>query len=343
MDSAGAQSPGKSGTKGEKGYGSPSKDNGKSRGGGGYEDGGSVSQSPGKGGSRSGASYSSVTKGPSADNGHAKSRSFANYEDQNGKGKSIAESWRNPENYKKTRADDAEWRDWYDDEWDEDQGGHKGGPGMHSSGAQRGDRSKGKDGKGTPEHLSQSPPARSGWVARNSPGPLGAQVPPLPEPPRQPQQGMGMQQGLGFQNQSTMGGPPAGWDGPATAWLNGAAESVRWKVKACKNLGLLSRSLNPSVGSEADWQAVANLGARSIAQHCTQRASVVVGSFVEEAGIYELSGACASESGLGAAFRQLKLAPLFPQGTPQDEQNDQQCASLLAAIFGELMDAPLAE
>jgi len=343
----------KSGLKGSPSYSSAGKgpsyspESGSSRGRG-YEEAGSPQPGLAKGGAGRGgtsASYSSMAgkgSGGSPDSGQAKNRTFANFEDQKGKGKSIADAWRNPDNYKKTRAEE----DWYDDEWDDPATdpslqGYKGGSGM-----QWGDRAKGKDGKGSPPQDVATPPpaARSAWVARHPPVPLGSQVhPQSPQPPPSSQQGGLQSYGVNnnFPNQSP-GGPPAGWDGPAFAWLKGAAEGVRWKVKACKNHGLLTRSLSPNVGNEADWQAVANLGARSIAQQCTQRASVMVGSFVEEAGVYELSSACAGEAGLGLAFRQMRLAPLFPPGTLADEQNDSQCASLLAAIFGELVDAPLA-
>jgi len=118
-------------------------------------------------------------------------------------------------------------------------------------------------------------------------------------------------------------------------------DSVRWKLQVCTKLSMLARSLNPLSVMEHEWHAIASLGSRSIAQACSQRASVVVGSFVEEAAIYHLSVACAGESALAFAFRRLRLASFFAPGSIQDEQNDAQCASCLAAVYGELVDAPV--
>merc|ERR1711974_228258 len=60
-----------------------------------------------------------------------------------------------------------------------------------------------------------------------------------------------------------------------------------------------------------------------------------------EAGVYEMSTTCAGEYSLAVVFRQLRIGPLFSLGPLQDEENDSQCASCLAAVYGELVDAPL--
>lgn len=49
-------------------------------------------------------------------------------------------------------------------------------------------------------------------------------------------------------------------------WMEGATQSVRWKLNACKKFGLLGRSLKPRSTKESEWQTLAVLGARTIAQ-----------------------------------------------------------------------------
>jgi len=103
---------------------------------------------------------------------------------------------------------------------------------------------------------------------------------------------------------------------------------------------MLSRSLNPGSVPDDEWLRIAYLGVHALTQQCAQRASVVIGSVVEEDGLVELTYACAGQAGLAAAFRELRLASLFPPGAPQDEQDDNQCATLVAAVFGELVESP---
>lgn len=125
-----------------------------------------------------------------------------------------------------------------------------------------------------------------------------------------------------------------------SAWLLRAAESVRSKINECKRLGMLRRSLNPGETTDGEWMRIAHLGAHHLVQQCTQRASVVVGSFVEEDGMQEVIFACAGEGALAAAFRQLRLSRLITSTHVHNEQDDNQCASLVSAIFGELLDVP---
>jgi len=265
-------------------------------------------------------------KSGSAENGDGgKAKPIPNYEDHRGKGKAIAESWRNAENYKTRNTplkleESGDWKDDHEDDWDDgvmgdyserieprrfELGGARALP-LQSTGAHR-DRSD------------QRPNGGFGG-SMSSPG-------------------QGQQQG--FSSGCGGGGMPSVWENAAGVWLNSAAESVRWKVQSCKKLGLLQRSMNPTSVLESEWQAMASLGARSLAQACTQRSSVVVGSFLEEAGVYELGASIAGEPCLAYVFRVLRLAPLFTMSAVCDESNESQCASMLVSVYGELVDAPL--
>uniref|UniRef100_A0A7S4RFT9 Uncharacterized protein n=1 Tax=Alexandrium monilatum TaxID=311494 RepID=A0A7S4RFT9_9DINO len=123
-------------------------------------------------------------------------------------------------------------------------------------------------------------------------------------------------------------------------WLARAAESVRCKISVCQNLGILESSLNPAAVNDAEWMRIARLGAHNLAKQCSQRASVVIGSFMEEDGLQEATQVCAGEAGLAATFRELRLSCLLQSGPLHDEKDDNQCATLVAAIFGELLDVP---
>jgi len=57
--------------------------------------------------------------------------------------------------------------------------------------------------------------------------------------------------------------------------------------------------------------------------------------------LQELTACCTGQIGLAVAFRHLQLRRLFPPTIMQDDRDDRKCASVLAAIFGELIDAPL--
>jgi len=105
---------------------------------------------------------------------------------------------------------------------------------------------------------------------------------------------------------------------------------------------MLKRSLNPSTIPDTDWIRLAQIGAAGFTQQCGERGSVFVGSFAEdEALLHEMVLACTGEAALAVAFRCLDLGRFFPAGTIHDPHVDGQCASLISAIFGELLDAPM--
>mmetsp|Transcript_43254 Transcript_43254/g.85670 ORF Transcript_43254/g.85670 Transcript_43254/m.85670 type:complete len:538 (-) Transcript_43254:77-1690(-) len=143
--------------------------------------------------------------------------------------------------------------------------------------------------------------------------------------------------------QTTSMAPGGSWHGRGD-WMRRAAHSVRQKVHECKNLGMLKRALNPNTVPDTDWLRLAYNGAAAITQQCAERGSVVVGSFAEDEALHhELVVACAGEAALAVAFRCLELGRFFPHGTIQDASVDRQCASLISAIFGELLDVQQAE
>jgi len=126
-------------------------------------------------------------------------------------------------------------------------------------------------------------------------------------------------------------------------WMRRATQSVKQKIHECKSLGMLKRSLNPSETPDTEWIRLAYNGALGFKEQCAKRGSVLVGSFAEdEALLDELILACAGEVALARAFVCLDLGQLFPAVMFQDAQDDRQCASLISAIFGELLDKPMA-
>jgi len=304
-----------------------------------------------------------------ADEGKSRTRSFAHYEEQKGRGKAIAESWRNVENYanKAKRVTGSEehgsdWKDWGydDDEWDSVAQADDPQPRRETQRfelGQRGDSFGASRGGDAWESKGMGMRSSSAWASDHrqqakpppspSAGPLGGL--PLRAKERNPgtasssnyQSLPGQDQAAAYGNPSEAA-PTGLWESVGSMWMEGATQGVRWKLEACKKFSLLSRSLKPRSTKDADWQTIATLGARNIAQACNHRASVVVGSFVEDAGLYELSSACAGESNLASVFRQLRLGAFLEQGSLQDEESDAQCASCLAAMFGELIDAPAA-
>lgn len=134
--------------------------------------------------------------------------------------------------------------------------------------------------------------------------------------------------------------PSASSGGHGYTWLDRAAENVRCKINACKNLGMLNRSLNPAAASDHEWMRIAHLGSHYLSRQCYARASIFAGSFVEDDGLQEILVSCVGEVGLAAAFRELRLSRLFTSAQVHDEQDDNQCASLVAAICGDLLDVP---
>lgn len=143
-------------------------------------------------------------------------------------------------------------------------------------------------------------------------------------------------------SQMTSMAPAAGWN-ERSDWMCRAIQSVKRKLQECKNHGMLKRSLNPSP-TDTDWARLAYNGALGFKQHCAERGSVFVGSFVEDGALLdELVRACAGEVALARAFRCLDLHQFFPALIFLDAQVDNQCASLISAIYGELLDAPMTE
>lgn len=124
-------------------------------------------------------------------------------------------------------------------------------------------------------------------------------------------------------------------------WLAVAAKGVHKKLKDCQAMDMLKRSLSPTSVPEHEWQYIAEVGAQNIAQACMQRSSVIVGSFAAMGSLQELNCACVGQVGLAAIFRHLELGRLFAHDTRADDRDDVRCASIVAAIYGELLDAPL--
>jgi len=104
---------------------------------------------------------------------------------------------------------------------------------------------------------------------------------------------------------------------------------------------MLKLSLDPSTAPEDDWTRIAELGARRLAAACMQRSSVLVGSFVAKGGLRELNCTSVGEVGLAAVFRHLELHRLLPPDLRHDDRDDIKCASIVAAVYGELFDAPI--
>jgi hypothetical protein len=103
-------------------------------------------------------------------------------------------------------------------------------------------------------------------------------------------------------------------------------------------LDMLKRSLNPGRVDDQEWLQVAAMGAQGMAAACMQRSSVVVGSFVLVDGLQELNCTCVGQAGLAIAFQHLQLHRMFP---PDFVQDDHKCASIVAAIYGDLIDIPM--
>lgn len=125
-----------------------------------------------------------------------------------------------------------------------------------------------------------------------------------------------------------------------SAWLSSAASSVYKKLKDCQLFDMLKCSLNPTTVPEEEWQHIAEMGAHGLAQACMQRATVVAGSFVPLGALQELNCTCVGQVGLATAFRHLELHRLLGTGA-QDSHDDVTCASIVAAIYGELLDTPV--
>merc|ERR1719433_805555 len=143
-------------------------------------------------------------------------------------------------------------------------------------------------------------------------------------------------------SQMTTMAPAGSWNERGD-WMCRAMQSVKRKLHECKSHGMLKRSLNPSP-TDTDWNRLAYNGALAFKNHCAERGSVFVGSFVEDGALLdELVLACAGEVALARAFRCLDLSQFFPALIFQDAQHDNQCASLISAIYGELLDAPMQE
>lgn len=124
-------------------------------------------------------------------------------------------------------------------------------------------------------------------------------------------------------------------------WLASAASGVKKKIEDCKKLNMLKRCLNPSKVSEEEWLRIAEMGARGLAKASMQRSSVVVGSCVAMSGLQELNCTCVGQVGLAAVFRHVELHGLLPASFAHEEQDDVGCASIIAALYGELLDTPV--
>lgn len=290
---------------------------------------------PGKDGAPGGKGKGAAPpKGSGAENGCAKSKAFPNYEDHKGKGKAILESWRNLGNYRKRDDEqvEPEWKDWRSKDWEDGDLGESRRHPPTSDGPVRSQASSSRSASAwATTHRSEA--GSSGAYPAQPSGPPypHRQKASLPSYPIGHGQGAG-QPSTGVQSNSM-------WESMSLMWLTGAVRCVQWRLKKVKDLGLLSKSTNPS-SSEEEWLKLAKLGSQCIAQHCTQRASVVAGSFVEEGAVYELGSTCAAEYNLAVCFRHLQMASFFPPETIKDEQNDAQCASLLCSLYGEILDAP---
>merc|ERR1711971_1003762 len=124
-------------------------------------------------------------------------------------------------------------------------------------------------------------------------------------------------------------------------WLQSASTQVYKKVKDCQKLDMLKRSLNPGKVDDLEYQRVALLGAQGMAAACLQRSSVVVGSFVPLEQLQEINCACAGQVGLAAVFRHLQLHQIVSPSVVQDDRDDHKCASIVCAIYGDIIDAPM--
>lgn len=220
-----------------------------------------------------------------------------------------------------------DWDRWgydWDDDGDDDYGGRSRRRGEDSPTGRGG-------GKGGPaDHAS-----RAAMIARERERLGGRPIPRDPASAGSPPRRYGQGDPQAVQNPFQLSPYSSG-----SVWLLQACDSVRLKVKACKQMGVLRTSLNPTTAPEEDWRRLSRIGLQCITRTCAQRASVFVGSFLEEGGLHELSYACSCEASLAFAFRQLRLVAFFPIEVIQDEWNDSQCASLFAAVFGEIVDLP---
>lgn len=124
-------------------------------------------------------------------------------------------------------------------------------------------------------------------------------------------------------------------------WLVSAAAGAYKKIQICKGLDMLKRSLNPAKVPEEEWLRIAERGARGLAQACMQRSSVIVGSCVAMGGLQELNCTCAGQVGLASVFRHLEFFRLLPADFLNDDSDDVKCASIMAAVYGELLEAPV--
>lgn len=123
-------------------------------------------------------------------------------------------------------------------------------------------------------------------------------------------------------------------------WLACAAQGVHKKIRDCQVLDMLKRSLNPAQVPDQEWQCIAEMGAQHLAQACMQRSSVVVGSFATMVPLQELNCTCVGQVGLAAIFRHLELGSLLAPDSIGNDRDDVRCASIIAAVYGELLDSP---
>lgn len=123
-------------------------------------------------------------------------------------------------------------------------------------------------------------------------------------------------------------------------WLSHAATDVYQKIKECQFLDMLKRSLSPGSVPEHDWQQLALYGSTSISHRCMQRSLVVVGSFANSDSLQQLNCTCSAQVGLATVFQHLQLRRLLPPQFTQDEKDEVKSASILACIYGELLDPP---
>jgi hypothetical protein len=264
-----------------------------------------------------------------------------------GKGRSNSKGWRNMWEAEQWAQDHSAWgawgsrgygdtwNDWEDEDYDEDVPQYRSRQ-QESSRKGRYDQSenwwekaepdrKGRKSKGWDQD-GEDPSSRHSYDDRNG------------SPSRKSNQWYKQEQDTGSSMHGSFGG-----DVVSSPWLLTAAADVYKKIKACQALEVLKRSLSPGKVAEPEWLQIAQIGSHNMYQACVQRSSLAVGSMLGSEGnaIQELNMMCAGQFGLASTFRHLQLHRLFPPQFMPDDRDDVKCASILAAIYGDLLDVPM--